>query len=138
MAGGGAAADVDGAGGAAGWVSFGVGAGVGDLEGLGEVELLAADAALCVAAGLGVGVEVATLLHPAASVAASARATNLREVTNDEISVTPFYRARARGPGVMTRNSLSRTGRAPVTPTATAATVPRLKRTLALLITDRT
>jgi len=60
---------------------------VGDLEGLGEVELLAADAALCVAAGLGVGVEVATLLHPAASVAASARATNLREVTNDEISL---------------------------------------------------
>ena len=42
-----------------------VGVGVGDVEGLGDVELVAAGATLCV------GVEVAALPHPVASASAS-------------------------------------------------------------------
>ena len=45
-----------------------VNVGVGEVEGLGDVELVAADTTLCV----GDGVEVAVLPHPAESKAASA------------------------------------------------------------------
>ena len=48
-------------GGGAVWASVGVGVGVGDVEGLGDVELVADGTAPCVA------VEVAVLPHPAAS-----------------------------------------------------------------------
>lgn len=51
------------------WVSVGVG--VGDVEGLGDVELVA------VGATLGVGVEVAALLHPASMSASTISAMYL-------------------------------------------------------------
>jgi hypothetical protein len=58
-------------GGTAEWVSAGVGIGVGDVEGLGDVELVADGTALCV------GVEVAALPHPAASESTSKSTANL-------------------------------------------------------------
>jgi hypothetical protein len=58
-------------GGTAEWVCVGVAVGVGDVEGLGDVELVADGTALCV------GVEVAALLHPAASKSTSQSTANL-------------------------------------------------------------
>jgi hypothetical protein len=47
-----------------------VGAGA-EWDGLGDVELAAGDMTLCVGDGVGVGAEVAALLHPAASMTAA-------------------------------------------------------------------
>lgn len=67
---------------------MGVGVRVGDVEGLGDVRLVATDATLCVGDGLGGDVEVAALPHPAASMATSASAATFREVTVGEPSIT--------------------------------------------------
>lgn len=45
--------------------------GLGDVEGIDDVELAAGDMTLCVGEGVGVGVEVAALPHPAASMTAA-------------------------------------------------------------------
>jgi hypothetical protein len=85
----------------------GVGVGVGDVERLGDVKMVAAGTTLWVGDGWGVGVEVAALPQPAASTATSASAATFKMVTVSEISVTPFGQARAKGPCVTARNPLS-------------------------------
>jgi hypothetical protein len=60
------------------WVSAGVDVDVSDVEGPGDAELVAVSA----------GEEVAALLHPVASMAASASAAAFREVTASQPSAT--------------------------------------------------
>lgn len=87
------------------WVSVGVG--VGDVEGLSDVTIVAIGTTLCVGDGLSVGVVAAALPHPTANTATSASAAIFKVVTVSELSVTLFGQARAKGHRVKACNPLS-------------------------------